>query len=282
MITEQWESIGPDKAMLYLESMDGNRTVRQTDVNYLAIQMKMGLWRETPQGIVFDDEGCLIDGQHRMWAVIESGVTIKIKVSRGWPHDTALVLDTGRTRSYADVAHYEGWDTDPLTGSCARLLALGPTAQPVKVPAQMLHDWYMHYKEGVDFALALRLSTRPRTGKSITLPMAAPFAAAYYHVERDMLTRFGAILQTGQFEVEADRAAFTLREAWLSGRIGTGRSEPYFKTEAAIKAFIERRPIKTLQRPEAIYFIPPKLPQNLRLDAAPKRRRKVVEQRASA
>jgi hypothetical protein len=155
----------------------------------------------------------------------------------------------------------------------------------VKVPAELLHQWYEHYKAGVDFALHLRLSTRPSTGKSITVPMAAPFAAAYYHVDHELLSRFGAVLQSGQYEVEADRAAHTLRDAWLAGRLGKSVSDQYFKTEAAIRAFVGRRPIRTLQRGETVYFAPPKLPVALRLqmgNESRKRKRSESESRVSA
>lgn len=270
MITQQWENIGPDRATKYLETMDGNRTVRQTHVDYLHGQMKSGLWRKTHQGIAFDDQGRLVDGQHRMWAIVESGCTVPIFVTRGLSADDVVVVDTGIARGYADTAHYQGWDVDPLTASLAKLLAMGPTLRTTKVPFDMMRKWYEHYKDGIDFALKLRLSSRPSTGKSITAAMAGAFAAAYYHVDPEQLSRMGEIIKNGQMEYEADRAAFTLRDAWLSGRIGKSASEQYSKTECAIRAFSDRRPIKHLQRGERVVFEAPKLPVALRYRAPSK------------
>ena len=267
-LEHRWEEIGPDKAMKYLETMNGNRTVRQARVDFYAAQMKAGMWRPTHQGIAFDKDGHLVDGQHRMWAAVESKTAITIMVSRGLSPEDVEALDTVLTRNYSDVAYYQGWEpTDPMTGAVAKMLVLGPTGSRNRViPAPVMHEWYEFYKEGIDFALHLRWNCAPSAGKVLTLPITAAFARAYYSVNKDVLARMGEVVKTGQYGVEADRAAFVLREAWLLKRMGATQGEPYFKTEAAIRAFVERRPIKKLQVTEGEIFDIPKLPKEKRYE----------------
>jgi len=65
-------------AIKMLEKLfEGQRAPSRTHVLVLAEEMKAGVWVDTgSQGIVFDYYDRLIDGQHRLMAVIESGVTI--------------------------------------------------------------------------------------------------------------------------------------------------------------------------------------------------------------
>lgn len=280
-IQSTWEDITPTKAFEYLETAvalgptdKDNRRIRQTKIDSYSSMMRAGLWRKTHQGIAFNNKGQLVDGQHRMWSVIEADMMITFMVSRGLTDDDVLAIDRGLARSYEDVAHYQGWNTDPTTGAIAMILGNGAKAASVAIPPDILHGWYEHWQAGIDFAIELRNGSRPRTGKSITVPMAAALARASYCIKDDVLRRFMEILKTGQFTVDADRAAFVLREAWLSGRLGRTRAEQYFKTEGALRAFNDRRAIKTLQQPEAECFEIPALPRALRFNVKDVRRSK--------
>lgn len=264
----EWEKVAPTKAMKYLETMgDSNRNVRQTHIDYLASQMRAGLWRRNPQPIMFDKNGRLVDGQHRLWACVESEIEIDLLVARGVSPEDVPAIDSGLARDYKDVAHYEGWNVDPMTAAIAKILVRGPGMAHAKVPPEVAHRWYEFYKEAIDFALSLRNQTRPSAGKSITAPMTAAIARAYSSVGAERLTRFAEILKTGQVSVEADRAAFVLRDAWLANRLGASKVEQYLKTEGAIRAFVERRAVRTLQKPAAELFKIKALPQAIRYEA---------------
>lgn len=260
----EFEKIGPEKAMKYIETMTGNRSVRQKHVDYLAAQMKAGMWRRTHQGIAFDKEGRLVDGQHRMWAIIESAATIDVMVTRGLSPEDIAALDGGLSRDFQDSAHYSGWGDDKLGAAIAKILVLGAGQGHKKIPPNVVHEWYEFYKDGCDFAATLRLECRPSQGKSMTVYMAAAFARAFYVVGAATLVKMGNILKTGQKDAEADHAAVALRDAWLTSRMGASRIEQYLKTEAAIRAFSDRRGIRKLQRADDELFPIKKLPFELR------------------
>lgn len=97
------ETITPAIARAYLASNQSNRKVTVTNVKDLAAAIRRGEWRLTHQGIAFSCTGRLLDGQHRLLAVVEAGQPITTVVSRGLPEETFMALDIGKKRSYADV-----------------------------------------------------------------------------------------------------------------------------------------------------------------------------------
>lgn len=78
------ERIGPERAReLLSHNYDNNRNVRRAYVSQLAEVMRQGRYMsENGQTIVVgDDDGVLYDGQHRLMAIDESGVTLKMIVA---------------------------------------------------------------------------------------------------------------------------------------------------------------------------------------------------------
>lgn len=90
-------------------------------VNALANDMRKGLWRPSHQGIAFDEEGNLLDGQHRLAAIVESGVAVTLTVAIGVPSSSLTVLDVGRKRTVADMLAIEGLKNPNVLASIARL-----------------------------------------------------------------------------------------------------------------------------------------------------------------
>lgn len=103
------EEIGPTKAAQYLEHNEHNRQVKRNHVLQLAEQMKKGLWVTNNQTIGFDWNGNLTDGQHRLMAIVESGATITIGVTRNLSPNAKKVTDRDQIgRSAADVFYMRG------------------------------------------------------------------------------------------------------------------------------------------------------------------------------
>lgn len=80
------EVITPEMAMNWLEHHNfKNRTISQGTVDSYATDMKNGRWSLTHQGIAFNTEGQLIDGQHRLWAIVFANKNIEMMVTRDMP-----------------------------------------------------------------------------------------------------------------------------------------------------------------------------------------------------
>ena len=96
------ELITPELAVSYLENNTDNRAVTQNTVTALAELIRKGEWRITHQGIAVSPTGRLLDGQHRLWAIIEAGIPVHILVARNVPDEAFAYMDIGKKRSLAD------------------------------------------------------------------------------------------------------------------------------------------------------------------------------------
>lgn len=97
------EDIDPETAKGLLGGNTRNRNLRARVVDSYAADMKAGAWQENGESIKIATDGTLIDGQHRLHAVVDSGTTQRMLVVRGLPMETQDVVDTGAKRSFADV-----------------------------------------------------------------------------------------------------------------------------------------------------------------------------------
>lgn len=106
-ITHKIEEIDPARAEKILDTNTKNRKLSSGNVTKLAEQMTAGLWNFDGTPIRIDDKGDLIDGQHRLWAVVESGITLPFLVVRGVDEKAMATMDTGKSRSFADILTLE-------------------------------------------------------------------------------------------------------------------------------------------------------------------------------
>ncbi|MFF2748529.1 hypothetical protein ACFVVA_23705 [Kitasatospora sp. NPDC058048] len=95
--------VTPDIAGTFLSRNSVNRRLDVGRVRALAEAILRGEWKLTHQGIAFDKDGVLIDGQHRLHAIIEANTPVEMFVFNGLSNDIFPVLDTGRSRSAADT-----------------------------------------------------------------------------------------------------------------------------------------------------------------------------------
>jgi len=79
-----------------------NRRIRPSHVRHLAKQMELGRWMLSPEPIVFSPQH-LLDGQHRLSAVLMSGCTIEASVALVQHEDVFRVLDQGVNRNLTDL-----------------------------------------------------------------------------------------------------------------------------------------------------------------------------------
>lgn len=77
--------VTPDLAEKWLLKNTHNRKLYETVVDSYALDMKRGNWILNHQGICFDEDGVLLDGQHRLEAIKRSGKTVTMFVFRNMP-----------------------------------------------------------------------------------------------------------------------------------------------------------------------------------------------------
>lgn len=100
------EKIGPRKAQEYLLHNKCNRPLRTAVADGLRQMMENGRYIENGDPIRFDSNGNLIDGQHRLTAVVMSGKTYNFVVVRELIDQAYQTIDRQSRRSLADTFHH--------------------------------------------------------------------------------------------------------------------------------------------------------------------------------
>ena len=115
--------ITPDVAQFILENNNvaNYRKINKKTVLLYARDMKDGRWQETGVPIVIDENGILTDGQHRLAAIVESGIAQKMLVVEGVPAGTNA-YDIGRSRTYGDLLYKEDISFDTAAIGLARCI----------------------------------------------------------------------------------------------------------------------------------------------------------------
>lgn len=101
-------NLTPKMAKEILATNTHNRKITQTRVNKWAESMKRGEWQMNGEAIKISSDGVLLDGQHRLYAVIQSGTTIPVLIIRGLAPSSQDTMDTGKSRTLSDVLSLQG------------------------------------------------------------------------------------------------------------------------------------------------------------------------------
>ena len=102
-ITAKVETITPEIAKTMLGENVNNRRISRDNVNLFAREIRNGEWRFNGEAIKFGKDGRLLDGQHRLLAVIAADKPLTTLVIRGLEDETQQTMDSGKTRTLGDV-----------------------------------------------------------------------------------------------------------------------------------------------------------------------------------
>lgn len=102
------ERIGPDIARSYMLANTKNRKLNERHMKQLVAAMLASEWWMNGETIIFGADGSLLNGQHRLMAIITSGVEVDVLVVRGIDREAFRTLDGGRVRRTGEVLTMEG------------------------------------------------------------------------------------------------------------------------------------------------------------------------------
>lgn len=94
--------VTPEVALEWLTANTHNRTVSKKHVGMLAALMSRNEFAFVGDPIRFDTEGRLLDGQHRLHAIVESETSHRMVIVRGLDPESQTYMDAGRKRSSGD------------------------------------------------------------------------------------------------------------------------------------------------------------------------------------
>ncbi len=269
--------ITPDSAREYLDNQVENRPLSRQTIHRYAADMLGGDWLVTGENIKLNTEGRMLDGQHRMHAIIHAGklaaeapeehepfTGMFLDFALGIDDNARQSMDIGRRRSLADEMSFEGGDN---AGRVAPLVSwhlaflhgnftnAGGSWRPTQ--AQALAAWRQDKTRY--YTSAMRGYDASKQG----MGAAAAFSTAY-HVIRcqhgdELADRFWDLFVTGanmsvghpilMLRNLLMRKKFRRKEllglvfktwnSWIDGRVL--KDSPYFKTELTNKNFPQPR-----------------------------------------
>ena len=101
--------ITPELATELLEHNSLNRPRSDQHVARIARQIKAGKWRFNGDTIKIADTNDVLDGQHRLWAIIEAKTPIETIIVKGIERDAFATIDTlRRPRTGTDILTLNG------------------------------------------------------------------------------------------------------------------------------------------------------------------------------
>lgn len=252
----------PALAAAWLEKNDNNRTINWNYVAQLARDMKAGRFRCTHQGIAFDTERRLIDGQHRLWAVMEADVTVRMRVFYNEPPENIALIDGNCPRRAADRMSLGRELGTVRSDELATLRAmLGGISMAGK--RRTLHEemeLLAKHRAAVRFAHEHLPVTRP-AGIANGMTRAV-IARAWYCVTNHMLLmRFCEALRSGMVVNDYEGIIVLLRDQLIALRnrktTSQARQRQYALTSRALLAYVRGESLSVLRASACELFLLP-------------------------
>lgn len=122
MIKSAVETITPEKALEMLkQNTDNYRKLRRDVVKRYAEDILAGRWEVNGESIVFNEDGILVNGQHRLAGGILANKPFKSVVVRGVSRDVTI-FDSGSGRTLGQIAAHDGIECNHTISAAANIL----------------------------------------------------------------------------------------------------------------------------------------------------------------
>lgn len=245
------------------------RASKRVSIEKYAWDMMENNWHTTHQGIAFDKNGVLYDGQNRLRAIIVSGATIRMLVFFGvgsisTTHEMS-VIDTHAVRTGFDAATIEGVAmTRRGIASLNSMIRYGmPNGSHIlrrmtnTLRVQALEECKESI-EAVDSWIGGTTLSRRICNSSVV----AAVVCAWHHVDHERLKKFVLVLTEQEKAEPGDGAAVLMRQI-IQARIGnkvSGDNEMFLKTCKSIQKFFAKAEEKHLYGCQENPFPPPMIP----------------------
>lgn len=246
--------ITPEIAGRLLLRNTRNRKISEGVVLKYVAEIQAGEWRLTPGGIGFDDTGVLIDGQHRLSAIVRANKTVPMMVTLGLPSACQEKVDRQRRRSLFDVLYLAGHaacrqEVEIATCLTRRTLRSESGVLPSDFLVKQTLDCHL---ESIRAVLKIMM----HANKKVRGLCQASFLAAavlYHEIDSEKCASFLAAVRTGEMLTQ-DHPAMRLRRFLLGETIvssmprgGANQSYVFRRSIFAMQAHLEGRMIAGLR-----------------------------------
>ncbi len=234
--------VTPEIAAKWLAKNVRNRSLRKNRVKAFARDMSAGAWVFNPQPISFGTDDTLLDGQHRLSAIVVAGVAVEMAVWFGVPLSARAGMDLVEPRGLRDIA-----EISTLKAAISSAMMRGNTKSVLAATMAERTAFYRRFSTEIDLVFTIYRSCR------VGLRQASVYAGicrAMFHVPLEDLESFCRVLESGMPNGEArDATVIRLRDRLMqpARMSGAGQSsESYSLTTSAIKAYAEGRALSKI------------------------------------
>jgi hypothetical protein len=254
------ERINPDVAQAYLlRNHKDNRNCGSYRVDKIAGDLTTNRFQTTHEGIAFDLEDNLVDGQGRLNAIIKANVAAVLFVFRGLTPASMAVINTGQSRTTKDAMQIMG-DNDVTKNHISTLRAMqsGVKGKFVKSSTSSEIDLYNRHKEAITFVCDMHHPAKYKTFYNASVR--GVLARAWYTQDKAKLREFATKLVTGELNYKEDAPIQKLREYLLKyGGVGgaVAFADNYQKAQVALWKFLTgERMVRLTGREDEIFALP--------------------------
>lgn len=117
-------SITPQKAEAILRKNTSNRNISDKAVERMVEAMLAGQWKSNGETVKLAADGTVLDGQHRLTAIAQSGVTCTLLVVEGLKHDVIDTIDIGKKRNFSDWLKINGEENHKFLAAAMHILSM--------------------------------------------------------------------------------------------------------------------------------------------------------------
>lgn len=164
--------VTPEMAAEWLKRNERNRKINPKHVSNLARAIAQGDWTLNGEAVKLSTQGQILDGQHRLEAIVEAGVGIFTLVVSDLPQMTQETMDQGRKRSFADALSMAGVPNATLVQAIARRawmwdrgnLRFSNTDAPSVQEQDHTLEKYPHIHRSAELASRASTAYRPSRG----------------------------------------------------------------------------------------------------------------------
>jgi hypothetical protein len=116
--------VTPEQAAEWLKKNVCNRRLTESAVALYARDMTEGRWMLNGEAIQIAVDGTLLNGQHRLWAIVRAGIPVKMLVIFNLPLKTQETMDAGKKRTHTDNLTLRGETHSKALAAIARRVTL--------------------------------------------------------------------------------------------------------------------------------------------------------------
>jgi len=206
----------PELALKIKTTRNGhNRPLYPKTAENYTIAMKHGDWEFVGDPIRFAFDGHLIDGQHRIEAIILSGTNQIFSAIKGLPKTAVGKCDIGRKRGVGDTGMLVyGWKQGTLMASILGALCSLCTNRHHQITSSLANKIYQIYKKEVDEVIVHSKSAHLKNLKMSTVLACFAFAAK---VSFEKIMQYEEAYLKGE-NLPRAHPMLLLRDYMLSGR----------------------------------------------------------------